>query len=141
MLVWVNSYPCFWAWVVARLVSLPAFPHGHYPGELSSTAFSSSPNAACSEERGQFCSESLRSRSPLPISLGPALLFCPGKVQGPLPVAAEDMKWGWVCSPALLSSELVYLSSSVLPRWGAGPTLSPTTVARGRGGRPSFLHP
>ena len=44
----------FWAWMVVRLVSLPAFPNHHYLGKLSSTALVISLSATCRKEEDQF---------------------------------------------------------------------------------------
>ena len=78
---WANSQAWVWAWVVAELVFLLAFPHCHFPSNFSSTVLASSPNATYSKEQGQFSySQILRSRSPILTSPEPALLFCPSKV-------------------------------------------------------------
>lgn len=70
-------------WVVAGLISLPAFPHCHCPGELSSTLLDMDipPNV----RQGQVsCSHALGAGSPTVALPGPALVFGQEEVQGPL---------------------------------------------------------
>jgi hypothetical protein len=102
MLGWVNSKPWIGAWVVVELVILPALPHPHHQGQLSSTAPATSPNAAASKGQSQlYYSHAFR----------PALLnSCQ---QNQLYCAAQERcrahssnYWSWWgTEPALLLSE------------------------------------
>lgn len=69
--------------MVAVLVSPSAFPHPHHCGKLSSTTPASSPYAVNSKGQGWFsCSHAFGTDSPALTLPEPALLYCPGKVQG-----------------------------------------------------------
>lgn len=66
---------CFWAWVVAGLVSLPALLHGHSPGQRSCTVLATSSKADCSKKQSQLSfAQILRSCSPILTLPGSALL-------------------------------------------------------------------
>lgn len=83
MLGWANTYSCFLACVLAGLLSLPDFTHGHYVNKLSSTVLASIPDVPGSEEWSHVsCSHGLGSGSPALMPPGPALLFCQSAVQG-----------------------------------------------------------
>lgn len=103
MLGWATLWSWFWDRVVAWLVSLSAFLLCDYSGELSNTAcphpHPCSPNVANSKEQGQFtCSHTLGFYLPALVLWGPALLFCPGEMQGLL---SELLHFGRV-GPILL---------------------------------------
>lgn len=78
---WTNTQSCFRAWVVAILVSMPAFLHHHYLDKLSNSASPSSPYTDHSNEWSKFCSHILGYGWPAYTPLEPVLLFCPRKVQ------------------------------------------------------------
>lgn len=91
MLRWAPISPWFWAWVVAELVSLPAFPHCHYPGELSSSASAAYPGTVSSKKCGPWSGPQIWPTRwlgpqiwPTHTPPGSVLLFCPGEVLGPL---------------------------------------------------------
>lgn len=71
MLGWANSKTGIWACVTAELVSLATLLHTPHQGQLSRTAL-------VREGRDQI------TRVPKLSGVEPALLCCPGKVQGPL---------------------------------------------------------
>lgn len=93
----------FWASVVVELVSPPALPSPHYQDELSSIVLARSPFAAMSKGTGPvlLLSYSVASSS-ASTPPGPALLFCPGKVQGPISWVQKLVK-GRDNSPALMA--------------------------------------
>lgn len=65
---------------------LSSFPSSSLPRCALPTALATLSNAAYSKQQGQFsCSWTLRSRLPSLLSPGPALFFCPGKMQGTNP--------------------------------------------------------
>ena len=103
MLWWANSQPWFWAWAARGLVSCLAFPPGHYPDELSSTVASSANTAYFKELQQLSCFGTLRPRSRSLISPGPALLFCPGKLQALCPNCCRGNIGGVIGSVLLLS--------------------------------------
>lgn len=70
---------------VGQLATFPSSSDESFPDELSSTVSASSLNAAYIKEWGPvLLLLSPQIWSPLLISLEPALLFHPGKMQGPL---------------------------------------------------------
>ena len=91
MLWWTSLKHLIWAWMVAELFSLPALLCTHHQGQFSSTPQASSSDAAASKRRGQLShSHTLGASSPAPSPSGPALLCCPGEMQGPLPTEYQS---------------------------------------------------
>lgn len=102
MLEWAKSKPWIWAWLVAELVSLPSLLLPHHWGQLSSTGLASSPSALAWQRQSQLsCSRALRASSPHlhpqppllpPMPTEPALLCCPGEVQGLLSQVLQPVR-------------------------------------------------
>ena len=89
------------AWVAAELVSLPARPHPHHQGELSSTAPASLPNASLA--RGWASCPSLGfSRAAHQLSHYHSQFYC----AAPLPIVLQ-LAGAWDRSPTLMPSRLV----------------------------------
>lgn len=73
--------------------------HPHHQGGLPSTAPASSPYVARRKGQGWFsCFHVPRAGSSTPVPPGPALLDCPGEMQGPLSLVLQMVR-GWVSSP------------------------------------------
>lgn len=87
--------------------SLKALPHSKHQTELFSVALASSPCTARSKEQDWlFWVHTLRAGSPTSSPLGPSLLCCTHKEQGPLPRVLWLLR-GRNSSPALMTSDLV----------------------------------
>lgn len=114
---WATLISWFWAWVVAGLVSLLAFPHCHLPGELASSALASSVNVADSKEWSRFfCSHTFRYTSAIFALPRAVLLFIPGKVQGLLSELLHLMR-GWASSSVLMSPRSALLRVAGDNKW------------------------
>lgn len=124
----------FWDRVVAWLVSLSSFLPCDHSGELYNIARPHprpcSPNVASSKEQGQFtCSHNLGFYLPALVLRGPALMFCPGEMQGLL---SELLHFGRV-GPILLRLPLAPAASG--KGWGEGVFPSPLPPQGIRGKR------
>lgn len=80
-----NLKPWIWFWEVAKLVFQLTDLHQHRQGKLSTTALASISNAVTGKGQSQLSFiHDLRTVSATPMTPEPALLCCPGEVQGPL---------------------------------------------------------
>ena len=90
MLVWDNSKAWIWTWILAELVSPPAFPHSYHWGELSSTVPASSSYVTASKEQGQLSTVMIL-RLPL-LTRGEVRVWGGGGIS-PSPIHCQADQW------------------------------------------------